>query len=265
MNTHPILPTSPLQHPQEYVLVWRILAWQKYFCKAVVKQPKRRLLTGLLGLLAISTVTVGCGSASESDEVFVDTYDSYFQSFSYDYNPSPDLEDLGKRSTVIAEAMLVDVEDGRIFGLPGTEFPGYHLNLVFETSDETRYYVQLPRPGDSSIEQLKSVLPVGSRSVVYLTPNNDPFDGIWSNTREDGNEWYFTTPQGWILNHSERGIVFPLEWQPFPAEILAARESLSDWIVSEEQGSEALTPKNHLQDSLDEGSLDHWQVSEEQS
>ncbi len=186
-------------------------------------------------MLTISVVTVGCGSSSESDGVFPDTYDSYFRSFSDTYNPSPDLEDLSKRSTVVVEATLVDVEDGRIFGKPRPEPSGLHLNLVFQTDDKTRYYVQLPRPGDSSIERLKSVLPVGARSVIYLMPNNDPFEGMWSNVREDGNEWYFTTPQGWILNHSEQGIVFPLEWQPFPAEILAARESLSDWIISEKQ------------------------------
>lgn len=177
------------------------------------------LLQGLL-FTTVSLIAAACGSSAESEEAFAYTYDSYFQSFAYDYNPAVTIEDLGKRSTVVAKAMLIDVENGRFFGASETEPEGVTLNLVFETNDKTRYYVQVPRPMDSNVKQLRSVLPIGSQSVIYLQPNNDPLEGVWYNTRNDGNEWYFTTPQGWILDHPERGIVFALvddqSEPPFP-------------------------------------------------
>ena len=200
-------------------------------------QPK--LLTWVLGFLTLVLVAAGCESHSESDEVFVDTYDSYFQSFSIDYNPSPDIEDLSRRSTVVVEAVLVDVEDGRFIADLETEPLWFHINLVFEADDKERYYVELPRPNDSSVDQLRSVLPIGARSVVYLQPNNDPLEGVWFNSRADGNEWFFTTPQGWILDHPERGIVFPLEdsknESPFLDTLMNPGQSLGDWLVSEKR------------------------------
>jgi len=205
------------------------------------KQSKRQQLSVWLVLFAaIGLVVSSCGSDSESNEAFVDTYDSYFQSFASDYNPASDIEDLGARSTVAVEATLVDVEDGRFFGASETEVEGVTLNLVFETDKEARYYVQLSRPMDSRVDQLKSVLPIGSRSVVYLQPNNDPLEGVWFNVRDDGNEWYFTTPQGWILDHPERGIVFPLEdnerQSPFASTSLESAVELADWLSIEKQG-----------------------------
>ena len=203
-------------------------------------RPRLTFSAVLGGLLALSLLAAACGSDGESDEAFVDTYDSYFQSFSSDYNPSPNVEDLSNRSAVAVEATLVDVEDGRFFGSSETEIEGVTLNLVFETDDKTRYYVQLSRPMDSSVDQLRSVLPVGARSVIYLQPNNDPLEGVWFNVREAGNEWYFTTPQGWILDHPERGIVFPLEEpekvSPFADTALMASDALADWLVAEKRG-----------------------------
>lgn len=198
------------------------------------------LLIGLLGAVLAGLIATGCGAGDgESGDVFPDTYDSYFQSFSSDYNPSPDPEDLAGRSTVVAQATLVDVEDGRFFGSSETDVEGVTLNLVFETDDGARYYVQLSRPMDSSVDQLRSVLPIGARSVIYLKPNNDPLDGIWFNIREDGNEWFFTTPQGWILDHPERGIVFPLEdsetEHPFSGSTRGTRDSLESWHVADKR------------------------------
>ena len=158
------------------------------------------------------------------------TYDSYFASLAHDYNPARDIDELAKRSTVVTAAKLVDIEDGRIFGDSIASPEGRHLNLVFETASSTRYYVQLPRPDSSSIEQLRSVLPIGTESVIYLQPNNDPDEGVWFNKREDGNEWFFTTPQGWILSHPERGIVFPLESGRVFETAPKPTESLHDWL-----------------------------------
>ena len=195
-----------------------------------------RLLRGL-ALISAALIAVACGSTTESEEIFTYSYDSYFQSFAFDYNPATTVEDLAKRSTVVVEATLVDIENGRFFGPSETEPEGVTLNLVFETDDKTRYYVQLPRPMDSDVAQLRSVLPIGSRNVIYLQSNNDPLEGVWWNTRNDGNEWYFTTPQGWILDHPERGVVFALvdneSDPPFPEVPADANDGLRDWLVGE--------------------------------
>ncbi|MCY3850455.1 MAG: hypothetical protein OXF75_06600 [Acidimicrobiaceae bacterium] len=115
---------------------------------------------------------------------------------------------------------------------------------MFETDDGTRYYVQLPRPNDTSVANIRSVMPIGAKSVIYLKPDNDPLvdgAGRWFNVREDGNEWFFTTPQGWILDHPERGIVFPLESADHMfAEMPALTDPLDDWL-----------PEQTTQDSQD--------------
>ncbi len=206
----------------------------------VQRPASRHIHVHLLQYLAFAIaalIAVACGSNAESEGAFSYSYDSYFQSFAFDYNPATTVEDLAKRSTVVVEATLVDIENGRFFGASVTEPEGVTLNLVFETEDRTRYYVQLPRPMDSDIAQLRSVLPIGSRNVIYLQPNNDPLEGVWWNTRNDGNEWYFTTPQGWILDHPERGVVFALvdneSDPPFPEVPADANDGLRDWLVGE--------------------------------
>lgn len=195
-----------------------------------------RLLRGIL-LTTVALIAVACGASAESEESLAYTYDSYFQSCSYDYNPAVSVEELANRSTVAAIATLIDVENGRFFGASETEPEGVTLNLVFETDDMTRYYVQVPRAMDSDVKQLRSVLPIGSQSVIYLQPNNDPLEGVWYNIRSDGNEWYFTTPQGWILDHPERGIVFALvdnqSEPPFPEGPADLSAELRYWLVGE--------------------------------
>ena len=197
-----------------------------------------RLLRGL-ALIIASLIAVACGSSAESEEASPYTYDSYFQSFHFDYNPAATVQDLAKRSTIVVEATLIDVENGRFFGASEDKPEGVTLNLVFEDDDRTRYYVQIPRPMDSDVMQLRSVLPIGTQSVIYLQPNNDPLEGVWYNTRSDGNEWYFTTPQGWILDHPQRGIIFALlgnEFElPFPGAPTAVNEDLDDWLVAEKK------------------------------
>jgi len=183
-----------------------------------------------LGLLVVALLVVlsSCGGLNEQAEegeqpeqtefdsatveIFPDTFDSYFASFSSDYNPARNILELAERSGVVTKAVWVDIEDGRFFGESEQRPQGLHLNLVFETDQGRRFYVQLSRPFDSSIEQLRSAFPLGSESVIYLQPNNDPLESVWFNTRDDGNEWYFTTPQGWILDHPERGLISPLDY-----------------------------------------------------
>lgn len=196
-----------------------------------------------LAIVACALVSAGCSSTAATDEAHVDTYDTYFASFSSDYNPAGTLQELADRSTVAAEATLVDVEDGRFFGASEKEPEGVHLNLIFETGDKTRYYVQLPRPMNSEVDQLRKVLPIGARSVVYLAPNTDPIEDGWFNVREDGNEWFFTTPQGWILEHPERGIQHPLEHEIVESffdetadtSVETVRPNLEDWLLAEKK------------------------------
>ncbi len=152
---------------------------------------------------------LGCGSsAAESEPV---TFQEYVASFTFDYNPAASLADLSVRSSVVAQAQLLDVEDGAIFGTtPEDPAANHSLNLIFETDDGERYYVELPRPAYMSVEQLRAAMPLDSASVIYLQPNNDPRDANFFNVRE-GPTWFFTTPQGWILADPERGNITPLE------------------------------------------------------
>ena len=191
-------------------------------------------MTFAVAIVATTLLATGCGSKPEMTDPYPDTYDSYFASFTYDYNPATDLADLADRSGVVTRATLVDVEDGRYFGPSEGNPEGVTLNLVFETAEATLYYVQVTRPMDSSIDQLRTVLPIHSSSVLYPIPNTDPLTDGWFNARDDGNEWFFTTPQGWILDHPERGIVFPLEDDetavPY-VELPANTQALESWLV----------------------------------
>jgi len=121
------------------------------------------------------------------------------------------LTDLSSRSTIVTEATLVDIEDGAIFGSsPDDEAASYSVNLIFETEAGDRYYVERPRPAYMGIDELRAVMPLGAASVIYLQPNNDPRGQNYFNLRE-GPTWFFSTPQGWILDDPERGIGTPLE------------------------------------------------------
>ena len=197
---------------------------------------------------SLALLAAGCGS-SEEDALSEVTFDSYFASSASDYNPAYSLEELADQSTVATRATLVDVEHGRLFAVadeepvldPDKPVPAgihAHVNLVFEIADDTRYYVQVYRPYDSSVDQIRSIMPIGSSSVIYLQPQKDPIvdgEGRWFKVREDGNEWYFTTPQGWILDHPEKGIVLPREnTEEWAARFgIPASSTLDDWLPIE--------------------------------
>ncbi len=197
----------------------------------------------LLALVVVAAFVAGCGS--EEEGLYEETYDSYFRSFSSDYDPADSIADLADQSEVVTKATLVDVEEGRIKADADTKpeldpdkpVPAeilVEVNLVFETADGTRYYVGLFRPNDSSVAKIRSVMPIGAASVIYLQPNHIPVvdaAGRWFNVREDGNEWLFTTPQGWILDHPEREIVSPLEgFDDLFADMPTSTGTLDDWL-----------------------------------
>lgn len=99
----------------------------------------------------------------------------------------------------------------RSFGSsPDDDAASHSVNLVFESESADRYYVELPRPTYIGIDDLRSVMPLGAASVIYLQPNHDPRAENYFNVRE-GPTWFFTTPQGWILDGPDRGIVTPLD------------------------------------------------------
>ena len=197
---------------------------------------------------SVALIAAGCGS-SDDDAMFEETYDSYFASFASDYNPARSLKELADQSAVATQATLVDVEQGRIYAKsdekpvldPDKPVPaeiGVWINLVFKAEDDTRYYVQLPRPNDSSVDQIRSVMPIGASSVIYLKDRGDftrDGEGTYFNIREDGNEWYFTTPQGWILDHPEKGIVLPMEGTEEQKTLfgIPAASTLDDWLPFE--------------------------------
>lgn len=164
----------------------------------------------LLALGALVLPIFGCGSDDEPDADPV-TFEGWAGSVITDYDPATSLTDLSSRSTIVTEATLVDIEDGAIFGSsPDDEAASYSVNLIFETEAGDRYYVERPRPAYMGIDELRAVMPLGAASVIYLQPNNDPRGQNYFNLRE-GPTWFFSTPQGWILDDPERGIGTPLE------------------------------------------------------
>ena len=131
----------------------------------------------------------------------------------------------------MTEAVLRDIEDGAVFGTSVDDPDATHtLHLIFAAADGTEYFVEIPRPNFASVESLRTILPVGSKSVVYLQPNNDPRDANYFQLH-DGPAWFFTTPQGWIQQDPERGVTTPLEQAdlgiPVPA---GGTEDLSAWL-----------------------------------
>ena len=162
----------------------------------------------MLACAALTSLFVGCGSSDDDESV---TFEEWVGSVITDYDPAASLADLSARSTVVTEATLVDIEDGAIFGSsPDDEGAGRSVNLIFDTDTGDRYYVERPRPPYIGLDELRSVMPLGAPSVIYLQPNNDPRGENFFNVRE-GPTWFLTTPQGWILDDPERGIITPLE------------------------------------------------------
>jgi hypothetical protein len=205
----------------------------------------------LLALSVLVIPIIGCGSNDEPDTEPV-TFEAWAGSVITDYNPATSLVDLSTRSTVVTEATLVDIEDGAIFGSSSDhESASHSVNLIFETDAGDRYYVERPRPAYMAIDELRSVMPLGAASVIYLQPNNDPRDQNFFNVRE-GPTWFFTTPQGWILDDPERGIGTPLEgldmlgFEP-PAD---GDTNLRAWLVDSQTSSSTVSVPDDDREAL---------------
>ena len=168
----------------------------------------------MMSLFATAVVVVAlpaCGGADSAREFDpnTETFETFLNSVTYEYDAASSVEELAERSGVVAKATLIDVEDGRIFGESQDDpFASRTLNLVFGAVDGSTYYVEVPRPADSSVDRLREVFPIGGASIIFLQPNNDPPEN-WFNAREDGNQWFFTTPQGWIVEMAEGKVTVP--------------------------------------------------------
>lgn len=192
-------------------------------------------------VIVLATLTA-CSQASREEL----TFDEYVTSFAYDYEPAPSLVALAERSAVVTEATLVAVEEGAVYGNQPADSAMVHLNLVFESPTGNRYYVQLPRSPEVPFDETAAVFPIGATNVIFLQPNDDPLEN-WSNYREDGNEWFFTTPQGWIIDFPGRGVIHPLEPEAsFGIPDPASPEALSSWLPAglvKDPGMTGRTPR----------------------
>lgn len=122
----------------------------------------------------------------------------------FDYDPAANLAELADRSEVVTAAVLTDVVDGPIFASsPDDPAASRFALFVFESPDPAEpLYVRLPRPNTSDIDQLRSVMPLGSEAVLYLSPLPDIPEAereLWFNVPDDRVLWSPTTPQGMII------------------------------------------------------------------
>ena len=162
----------------------------------------RHRLTAILSAALLLGV-VACGGSDGGDDAVALSYEQYFASFSYDYEPAKDLADLAARSVVVVEAILVDVIDGPVFGSSATDPAASRFAVfVFESAATAQpLAVRLLRPNTSDIAAIRGAMPIGERAVLYLigvAPIPDSEKALWHGV--DGTkQWEPTTPQGFIL------------------------------------------------------------------
>ena len=171
-------------------------------------QPSRLRIARPSALIVLCVFIVSCASGGDTAPATLD--EALRSPVTSDFNLADTPEELGSMSEVVTIATLIDVEDGRYFGEIAGEPEGVHLNLVFETGQAEVYFVQIPRSMDSSVEALRPLFPIGSQNIIFLIPNDDPVSDGWFNVRDDGNEWFFTNPQGWISADSQDRTIWPL-------------------------------------------------------
>ena len=156
------------------------------------------------------------------------TFDRYFASFSFDYEPAKDRSELAARSTLVVEATLVDVVDGPVFGESADDPFASRFALFVFHSDLVSVPIEVvfPRPsrvdGNTlQIAAIRNAMPLGVRAVLYLAPF--PYvplsvgeQKLWFGI-DQGPMWQVTTPQGFILENpldegldTERSTILPL-------------------------------------------------------
>jgi hypothetical protein len=196
----------------------------------------------MLGAGFIAFVAAGCGAGGGEDASTALTFDLYFSSFGYDYEPAATVTELADRSTVVVLATLADITEGPRFGESwDTAVSRYALFMFDSPVLAAPIAVPFPYPieiGDESLNasDVRAAMPIGARAVLYLVQQPAPNDPALWHGRDANTQYYdLTTPQGFVLeraNEVDDRLGFPLE--PDLAFNLGDRvgsgERLEDWL-----------------------------------
>ncbi|MFA5774064.1 MAG: hypothetical protein WC864_01645 [Ilumatobacteraceae bacterium] len=159
-----------------------------------------RLFRGVL----VAAVFAASACGSDEPKTSAVTFEQYFNSFAFDFEPANSRGQLASRSTLVVEAVLIDVIDGPIFASSADDPAASRFALfVFESAEVAEsIYVRLPRPNTSDIDEIRDAMPLGARAVLYLIPVH-PLSAnekqLWFGVDPNIQEWEATTPQGFIL------------------------------------------------------------------
>jgi hypothetical protein len=187
----------------------------------------------------LALVIAGCGG-QESTSANDLTFDGYFNTFAYDYDPAGSADELAARSDVVVVGTLVDVIDGPIFG-DTVDDQGASRFAVFRFESATNgasIDVMLPRPNTSRIDDIRPVMPLGTSAVLYLTSvATPPADEarFWFGLDEFQHLFVVTTPQGFIVEKPDGSgaIVMPIagEADSLPG-VEEGSADIYDWLPS---------------------------------
>ena len=195
----------------------------------------KRLFRGVL----IAAVFVASACSSDEPKASAVTFEQYFNSFAFDFEPAKDRGDLAGRSTLVAEATLTDVIDGPIFGSSQADPAASRFALfAFKSAAVAApIYVRLPRPNTSDINAIRDAMPLGARAVLYLirvpqVPANEK--QFWFGVDPKIQQWDVTTPQGFILERrtesGEAMVDLPIDGSDGLADAPVEGSDVSAWL-----------------------------------
>lgn len=190
----------------------------------------------ILSAMAVLALA-GCGDSANEQPVAM-SYDEYFTSFAFDFEPAADRAGLADRSEAVVSATLVDVVDGPVYGSSATDPAGSRFAVfMFEAATGEQLAVRLPRPNMSDLAALRDAMPIGDRAVLYLVPVPkipDSEKGLWFGIDENVQQWEPTTPQGFILErHADGGsyvVDVPIDGGDEIGDAPAPGSDISAWL-----------------------------------
>lgn len=194
-----------------------------------------RLFSGVL----VAAVFVASACSSHEPKASAVTFEQYFNSFAYDFEPAKDRGDLAARSTLVVEAALIDVIDGPIFGSSEADPAASRFALfVFKSAAVAEpIYVRLPRPNTSDVDAIRDAMPLGARAVLYLIPvPSIPANEkqLWFGVDPKVQQWDVTTPQGFILERrtesGEAMVDLPIDGSEGLADAPVEGSDVSAWL-----------------------------------
>lgn len=196
-------------------------------------------MTRLFSLVLVAAAIAISACSSDEPNTSAITYEQYFNSFAYDFEPAKDRNELADRSTLVVEAVLIDVIDGPIFGSSADDPAASRFALfVFEsTAVAEPIYVRLPRPNTSDVRGIRDAMPLGARAVLYLIsvhPLSANEKQLWFGVDPNIQEWEATTPQGFILERqTEAGeaiVDLPIDGSGGLADAPPEGSDISAWL-----------------------------------